>query len=403
MQPQPATSAQRRSERVSIAFPLEIAGMDASGNRFSERTKTTTVSRYGCCVTLPRVLDRLQALQLRRIGTNETAVGHVVVPMGMQPEGRAYGIGTPEPCETLWGIRFSSSFYEKLIENVNDGVYFVDHDRKITYWNSGAERLSGYSSEDAVGKSCFDNLLSHVDENGKPLCGSGCPLSGVLLDGQPRESELYLRHKDGYRVPLTVRVLPMWDGAGNLLGAMQVFNDSALRQRAEKRVRELERLAFRDPLTGLPNRRFLELKVDQGLEEHRSFARSYGLLMFDLDRFKQVNDSHGHDAGDALLKAVSRTLEHGLRPVDIVGRWGGEEFMVLMPDLDAIELGDLAERCRVLIAQSSVQKGDSRVATTASIGATVLNHNDTTESALRRTDELMYQSKHSGGDRTTAG
>jgi len=125
--------------------------------------------------------------------------------------------------------------------------------------------------------------------------------------------------------------------------------------------------------------------------------------MFDLDQFKQVNDSHGHDVGDALLRTVAKTLAQGLRTVDMVGRWGGEEFLVLMPDLDAVELGDLAERCRVLIAQSSVAAAMVRVSVTASIGATALNGEDTADGALRRVDELMYQSKHSGGDRTTAG
>jgi len=132
-------------------------------------------------------------------------------------------------------------------------------------------------------------------------------------------------------------------------------------------------------------------------------GRLYGLLMFDLDHFKRVNDTHGHEAGDALLKAVGQTLLQGLRPIDIVGRWGGEEFLVLMPDVNALGLGDLAERCRVLIAQTSVATESSRVSVTASIGATVLSHSDTADAAIRRADELMYQSKRSGGDRTTAG
>jgi len=93
----------------------------------------------------------------------------------------------------------------------------------------------------------------------------------------------------------------------------------------------------------------------------------------------------------------------GQRAADVIGRWGGGEFLILMPDLDAVALGDLSERCRVLIAQSSVLAGANTVAVTASIGATVLNHSDIAMSAIRRVDELMYQSKHSGGDRTTAG
>jgi diguanylate cyclase (GGDEF)-like protein len=286
------------------------------------------VSRYGCCVALPRLLQADQAIQIRRIGTDEIVAGRVVAPMGSQNGGRLYGVGTQDSCESLWGIRFSTGFHEKL-----------------------------------------------------------------------REAEYYLHRKEGRRVPINLRVR---NREGGIVGAAQVFSDTAKRK-GEKRVRELEQLAYRDALTSLPNRRYLELKVEQGLEEHRRFGRLFGLLMFDVDRFKQVNDAHGHQAGDALLKAMAETLEQGLRSVDIVGRWGGDEFLVLMPDLDAIELGELAERCRVLVAQSSVATGQSQASVTASIGATVLSHIDSATASIRRADELMYESKRSGGDRTTAG
>jgi diguanylate cyclase (GGDEF)-like protein len=145
------------------------------------------------------------------------------------------------------------------------------------------------------------------------------------------------------------------------------------------------------------------MKMVQALDECRSFGRSYGLLMLDLDQFKRINDSYGHATGDAFLKATAKTMTQGLRPVDIVGRWGGEEFIVLMPDVKAIELGDLAERCRVLVAGSSIVCGEKRVSATASIGVTILHPEESSESAVNRADELMYQSKRSGGDQTTAG
>jgi len=397
------TAGRRRSDRVSIAFPLEIAGIDSTGERFSEKTKTTSVSRYGCCLPLPRVLQPEQKVLLRRLGVDETAIGRVVAPMGAHADGYLYGIETPNSCEALWGIQFSSSFYEKLLDTMHDGVYFVNRDRKITYWNESAERVSGYSAREAVGSRCFENLLGHVDETGRPVCASGCPLNQVMLDGKPRQVELYLQHKQGHRVPVSIRALPLRNGEGKIVGAVEVFSNTITQKDADKRVRELENLAFRDALTGLPTRRFLEMKLAQGLQEHRSFSRLYGLLMFDLDGFKRVNDTHGHETGDSILKAVAETLVQGLRPIDLVGRWGGEEFLVLMPDLDAVKLGDLAERCRALIAQSSVPAGAARVSVTASIGATVLGSSDSAQTVLARVDELMYQSKHSGGDRTTTG
>lgn len=362
-----------------------------------------TVSRYGCCLPMARPLRADQPLQLRRVGTDERAIGRVVAPMGLQVEGHLYGVETAKSCEGLWGIRFSSSIYEKLLDTLQEGVYFVNRERKITYWNEGAERLAGYAPEETLGKGCCDNVLEHIDENGKSLCADGCPLTRVMRDGQPRTAAFYLRHKLGHRLPVAVRVFPIRNSDGAIVGAVEVFSDSTVKMKFEKRVRELEQLAFSDNLTGLPNRRHIELKVEQALQDQQRLGRLYGLLMFDVDRFKQVNDTHGHDVGDALLKAVGGSVGHGLRPVDIVGRWGGEEFLVLAPDVDALRLGDVAERCRVLIAESSVIAGSSRVSVTASIGATVLGHGDTAASAVARADELMYESKRTGGDRTTAG
>jgi diguanylate cyclase (GGDEF)-like protein/PAS domain S-box-containing protein len=397
------TSYRRRSERVSIAFAVEVAGTDVSGHHFSDRTKTTTVSRYGCCVSLPHVLQNDQSVHLRRVGSKETVVGKVVSLLGAETDGHLYGVALPDSCDSLWGIQFTSLFSEKVIEDTHEGVYFVNRDRKITSWNDGAEQLTGFTAAEAVGRRCFDNFLGHVDEIGRPLCVTGCPLASVMRDGQPRTVELFLQHKLGHRVPVTVRALPVRNARGNIVGAVELFSHKTSNNIVEKRVTELEHLAFRDGLTALPNRRFLEMKVEQALQEHQRFGRLYGLLMFDLDHFKKINDNHGHDVGDAMLKAVAKTLVQGQRPIDIIGRWGGEEFLVLMPDLDAVALGDLAERCRTLVAQSSVITGTSRVAVTASIGATVLNHADSAMSAIRRVDELMYQSKHSGGDQTTAG
>ena len=406
-----ATSARRRSERVSIAFPVEVAGIDLMGARFSERTKTTTVSRYGCCLSLPRMLQSDQAIEVRRIGTNETAVARVVAPMGLQAEGRLYGVETRESCEGLWGIRFSSSFYEKLLDKMEDGVSLFKRDRKITYSNYGVRRLAadsaGYSGdypgEEVLEKECEQSILACVNEVGKALGEDERAVDGILQDQEASVAEFYLRHKRGYRSPVSVRALPIRNSAGIIVGAVEVFSDSTVKLKFDKRVPELERLAFRDALTGLPNRRYIELKVEHGLQDHQRLGRLYGLLMFDLDHFKQVNDSHGHEAGDAMLKAIAESVSRGLRPDDIVGRWGGEEFLVLAPDVDALTLGDLAERCRVLIAESAVELGLSRVSVTASIGATVLVHSDTANSVISRANELMDQSKHSGGDRTTAG
>jgi len=121
--------------------------------------------------------------------------------------------------------KFSTSFHEKLLDSLYDGVYFVDQDRRITYWNHGAETLTGYTASDAVGRQCFDNFLEHVDEGGCALCVNDCPLAATIGDGQRREAEVYLRHKAGHRIPVSVRVAPLRDTEGLVVGAVEIFTD----------------------------------------------------------------------------------------------------------------------------------------------------------------------------------
>lgn len=295
------------------------------------------------------------------------------------------------------------SFHERLLDSLYDGVYFVDSERRITYWNQGAEQLTGYSSEEMVGRSCFDNFLMHVDEEGCALCLGGCPLAATIEDGERRQAEIYLRHKLGHRVPVSVRVAPIRDSAGRIVGAVEVFSDISAKKQLERRAGELESLAFRDALTGVSNRRHIELQVEQAIQEVEQFGRKIGLLMVDVDNFKQVNDTYGHEIGDATLKAVCNTLAHNLRPGDTVGRWGGDEFLVIVKDLSGKGLAALAERDKMLIAESAVPFGDEHLQLTASLGATLLRPEETAASAIKRADELMYKSKVSGRNRATVG
>jgi len=295
------------------------------------------------------------------------------------------------------------SFHEQLINNLYDGVYFVDTTRTITYWNKGAEELTGYSADEAIGRHCFDNFLNHVDCDGRALCTGGCPLSHTLADGARRETEVFLQHRDGHRVPVSVRVSPIADSRGTVIGAVEVFTDVTAKKKLERRAATLEKMALNDALTGIPNRRYTQLRIRQAIQETRQFGRSIGILMFDLDHFKRVNDTYGHELGDAALRTVSRTLASGLRPGEFVGRWGGEEFLAIVLDVSKDELATLADRSRTLLAQSSTQANASRIYVTVSIGATLIRAADREASVVSRVDELMYRSKSLGRNRVTVG
>jgi len=290
---------------------------------------------------------------------------------------------------------------QQLCDNLFDGVYFVDNDRRITYWNHGAEELTGYLSEEVVGRKCFDNILGHVNDDGCQLCHGGCPLSSTLQDGGRHAAEVYLRHKRGHRVPVNVRVSPVRDRVGQIIGAVEVFTDITAKKSVERRARELETLAYIDPLTGISNRRHIEMLVDQAVQESREFQRKIGMLLFDIDHFKNVNDAYGHPVGDIVLKTVADTLAHSLRPNDSIGRWGGEEFLMLAKDVDAAGLKAIAERCGRLIASTAITVGPASINLTISVGGAICDISSTSKATFEKIDSLLYQSKSEGRNRST--
>lgn len=118
--------------------------------------------------------------------------------------------------------------YKRILDSLHDGLYFVDPQRRITYWNKGAERITGFLAKEVVGKCCRDNILTHVDGDGRPLCLIGCPLSGTFEDGQDREAEVYLHHKDGHRIPVLVRISSLHADDGSLVGGIELFTDISI-------------------------------------------------------------------------------------------------------------------------------------------------------------------------------
>ena len=147
----------------------------------------------------------------------------------------------------------------------------------------------------------------------------------------------------------------------------------------------------------------MELKVQQAVQEVAQFDRRIGLMMIDLDDFKQVNDQHGHDVGDLALKLLSKTLTQSLRSSNVLGRWGGEEFLVIVAGTTREGLWGYAERCRNDIAGLNVPVSAGELHLTASIGATLIAPEDSQHSAVKRADELMYRSKIEGRNRVTYG
>jgi diguanylate cyclase (GGDEF)-like protein/PAS domain S-box-containing protein len=286
--------------------------------------------------------------------------------------------------------------YKQILENMDEGVYFVDRDRRIIYWNKGAERISGFTAEQVQGHFCHENILNHVTENGTRLCFFGCPLHATIADGNSRQAEIYLHHAAGHLVPIMIRTTPLRDETGEIVGAVEVFSDNTRLMTIRHQVRRLEDAAYLDPLTGIGNRRFMEKRLQTAMVEYRYQDNPFGILFIDIDRFKLINDTYGHAVGDQVLTMVANTMRNYLRSDDAVARWGGEEFVALFQGLDESGLKSTADKLATLVRNSALRVKGQVISVTVSIGMSMVGSEDTPQTVIDRADAAMYRNKHDG-------
>ncbi|HEX2768530.1 MAG TPA: GGDEF domain-containing protein, partial [Geobacteraceae bacterium] len=155
--------------------------------------------------------------------------------------------------------------------------------------------------------------------------------------------------------------------------------------------------------TNLANRRYVEMNLQGKFDEMSRYGWQFGVIMMDIDHFKDVNNRYGHDSGDEALKMAAKTLLHCSRSSDLLGRWGGEEFIALINNTNMQKVHAIAERYRSLVEQSGLPLEETTISLTISVGATIAAAGESLESVIQRADKLLYESKAAGRNRVTLG
>lgn len=287
----------------------------------------------------------------------------------------------------------------QLFESFHEAIYIVDKDRKILYFNPAASQISGFSQGEMINSFCFDNKLNHVDDSGHHLCLDGCPLVESIKNNTINEHFVYLHHKNGHRVRVHVKVIPYVEN-GEVIAAIEVFTDVTERNLLLEELMVQKKLNLIDPLTGLFNRRFLHEEFPQ-VQMGFSKEENLGILFMDIDDFKEINDKYGHLMGDEILKTISNTIQYNLKANDYVVRYGGDEIVVLLRNIDQDNVEFVAEKLRILVKNSGHRDLEDRIQSTISIGATIMSKNESLLQAINRADHAMYISKSKGHNRVT--
>lgn len=295
-------------------------------------------------------------------------------------------------------------FYREILDNLYDGIFFVNNKGSITYWNKGSEILTGYPLQDVINRN-YCEIFKPLDKFGNDLCEhNDCPIRDVLSTEQLMEVDAYIRHKDGHLIPISIRIAPVRVVESQFVIAVEIHNSKSPRFALRQQLEELREMAMFDPLTSVANRRYIEMNLESRLEELKRYQWNFAVMFIDVDNFKSLNDTFGHITGDKVLKMISGTVVNSLRSFDMIGRWGGEEFVVLLVNVQPDDIFKITDRFRRLIENSKFMLDNgNHLSATVSIGASIARVDDDKESIIKRVDELMYQSKKRGKNCVTIG
>ena len=291
--------------------------------------------------------------------------------------------------------RASEERFRVLAAAAPVGIYIADADGNVVYANDRWQQIYGLEGDEFLDDHWADAV--HPEDRVEALAG----WHHAIRSGKPYESTLRLRRADGHEAWIASRGAPMYDEHGNVMGYVGTDDDVTDRVRA---TRELERLSQTDALTGLANRRRINEQIVVAVDAAREAptAPAPGVILLDVDHFKEVNDVYGHYAGDAVLAATAQRISAALEDGEEAGRWGGEEFIVLVQAAgDSASLGRVADRIRDSISAAPISAAGAPLTIHASAGAAIVTLNVESGSVLvDRADRALYAAKRRGRNRT---
>lgn len=282
-----------------------------------------------------------------------------------------------------------------LLRNVVDilpvGVWIMDETGKILYGNPAGQKI--WAGEQQVGVELFGECRGWWVATGERIAQEEWAAARALRNGETSiDEEVEIECYDGKRKIILNSAMPIRDEVDKIVGAVIVHHDITERKRIEERLREMTE---RDPLTNAYNRRHLYTILETETERARRYGTELSVVMFDIDHFKMINDTHGHLAGDHVLVRIAEIVQQELRSVDLLARYGGEEFLIVAPGIDRLRAMKLAERLRMLIAG---EKFGPVPKVTCSFGVYQFIDEDT-DTLFRHVDDLMYKAKQQGRNR----
>ncbi len=293
------------------------------------------------------------------------------------------------------------SNYQNLLDNLYEGVYYVDLNRKIRYWSKGAEHITGFSSEDVLGRYCDDGFLSHTSLDGDPLCETGCLLQQSLSTGSYYKTEVFLKHKKGHRIHVSVRISPMYDTKNNIIGAIQVFTNNELYLSIKNDEENESYALYFDKLTKLPTKYNMKLKIKNKIQEFRRYGWKFGLFLVEIEDFVEYKRKLNQAQMNDFISSLAKILKADLRPFDVIARWQSNQFMIMMVNVQKEHLKMLGKRLCSAVKKKGLPAVRRNEDVSIAIGAALVSEGITLEEILDKVNKFKNISLETGGDKVT--
>lgn len=393
-------------DRIGDRLPLGarmLAVVDAFDSMTTDHVYRPAMSRERALLELcefagsqfdPNLVKEFTELITRDAGAFQTQVARRWL-QDLSPEKSDAHWTLRQPLVTHEVDRRDEEFQERLVETMQDGVLFVDQEIRILRWNAAAERLTGIAATTVQGKQWSPTLVQLRDDRGRLLSDQECPVTMAIRTCTQTFRRYAMTNRNSERVSIELQISPVLGADGTAQGAALVIHDVSSQTSLEERVQCLHEKASRDPLTKAANRSEFNAVFPAFIETHAKAGRPCSVIMCDIDHFKRINDSYGHQAGDEALVQFTAVLQRYARIGDLVVRYGGEEFVLLCADCDNAAATRRAEEIRKRIAETPINSLHNRTIT-ASFGVTEIQGGDSTDTFLNRADRALLQAKDSG-------
>ncbi len=298
-------------------------------------------------------------------------------------------------------LRRSERFLNMIFNSIRDPFCIIDNEFQVIRANEAYARLKNRAVEELIGRKCHEVL-----EAGDNIC-EGCVVNKTFLSKDPCAKEKPVTLPNGTEAWVEIYTYPILDEEGNVSHVIEYTRDITERKRSEEEkqqlIEKLKHLSRTDALTGLMNRRALTESLSYEIDRAARYGSELSLLLCDIDHFKEINDTHGHDAGDRALQTISATLKTLLRKTDIAGRYGGDEFMLILPETSHKGAESLAKKLRTAIENTELRFEKGKTGRLSmSIGIASMRTGESMDSFVKRTDEKMYASKQTAKNKVSS-